>query len=222
MNIKLVGRMFAVIAIMYCGGCNVAGFIANPTAHEKKVPAEYNLRGSDQKIMVYVDEGRATRAGFNFRAQLDEMIGIYLTKRVRPRKDVIVRYAGYLPSRESAIADDQASPAQIGAEAGADMVLYVRIEKFGLKEMDTRGYFNGSLATRSLLIRTSDEQVLWPLDKGGKIVRINVPFEKDGSEKTLNILARSTAHCITRYLYNCPGDEFRSGYEQTEYKLNEM
>lgn len=222
MNIKLFSRMFAIVAIMYCGGCNVAGFIANPTSHEKKVPAEYNLRGSDQKIMVYVDEGRATRAGFNFRAQLDDMIRIYLAKRVGLKKDLFVQYGDYLPSRESAIADDQASPAQIGAKAGADIVLYVRIEKFVINQMDEQGYFNGSLATRSLLIRTSDDQVLWPLDKGGKIVRVNVPFEKDGSEKTLDILARSMAHCITRYLYNCPGDEYRSGYEQTEYKLNEM
>lgn len=222
MKIKLACQMVAVGAIMYCGGCNVAGFIAAPTSHEKKIPAEYNLRGSKQKIMVYVDEGRATRAGFNFRAKVDETIGFYLTKRVKVKKDLIVKYDQYLPSRELKIADVQLSPAQIGAKAGADIVLYVRLEKYELHQMDERGFFTGSLVTRSLLIKTDDGQVLWPSEAGGKVVRVKVPFEKDGSEKTLEILSRSMSHCITRYLYNCPSDEFRSGYEQTEFKLNQI
>ena len=218
MNNQLTAVLLASFGIILFGGCN----FASPTAHEKRVPAEYDLRRGDQKVMVYVDEGRSSRAGFNFRADFDDMIGMFIQKKVRVKKENIVKYDKYLPSRQSDVLGAKPTPAELGTKAGADLVLYVRIEKYGLDRMDARGYYSGSLVTRSLLMRTSDREVLWPRSSSGRISRVRVDFEKDGLEKTLGLLMKSNAHCITRHLYNCPTDEYRSGYEQTEYKINEI
>ena len=124
-------------------------------------------------------------------------------------------------SRSALVDLSVSSPAKLGAEKGADLVLYVRIERYKLYEMDRRGYYSALMHTQSVLLDAKNDRIVWPRDRQAKLTRIKVDLETSGREKTLKLLADATSHCITRFLYNCSVDRFKSGYEQTEYNLNE-
>jgi hypothetical protein len=219
MNIRLILAMLAGVAIMSCGGCAIGGAVLAPTSSEKKRPAEYKLQGTKEKIMVVVEEARSSSAGFNFQAELDDTISAYLVKKVRISNDNIVRYRDFRTS-EDVVDVLSLSPGEMGAKAGADLVLYVRIERYELLEMDRRGFYSGTLYTQSVVIDVASDEVVWPRDGKPRLTRIRVDLETSGRDKTTELLARATAHCITRYLYDCPNDKFRSGYEATEFDLN--
>ncbi len=210
----------AVIGAVWSGGCNVVGFMGSPTAHEKKRPAEYKLRGTKSRVLVFVDEARSSSVGFHVRGVLDRAVATYLVKKVRVDENNIIASAGYTSSGLDAYAG--LSPAQIGKKVGADLVLYIRIDKYGLNEMDRRGYYDGAMITRSVLVDVDSAKVVWPASKEARLNRIKVELETGGREAASNRLISGTAHCITRYFYDCPGDRFRWGDEQKEFKFDKI
>ncbi len=218
MSIRITGCLLAIIGVVWSGGCNVIGFIAAPTAHEKKVPAEYKLYRTKSRILVFVDQARSSSVGFHVRGALDAAVIGYLANKVRVNKNNIIAPVGYTSSRVQAYAG--LSPAQIGQKAGADLVLYIRIDKYELEQMDRRGYFSGSIATRSVLVDVDSAKILWPASKEARLNRIKVELETHGREAASNRLMSGTAHCITRYFYNCPGPRFRWGDEQKEFEFD--
>ncbi len=202
----------AVIGVVWSGGCNVAGWMGSPTAHEKKRPAEYELHRTESRILVFVDQARSSAVGFRVRGALDVAVAGYLANKVRVDKNNIIATVDYTPSRVQAYAG--LSPAQIGQKAGADLVVYIRIDKYELEQMDRRGYFSGSMVTRSVLVDVGSAKVLWPASQEARLSRIKVELETGGREAATNRLMLGTAHCITRYFYDCPGTRFRWGDEQ--------
>jgi hypothetical protein len=193
----------------------VAGFLASPTSREKKVPAEYSLQGTKSRVMVFVDEARAGSVPFDLRSRLDATVRAHLIRKVRIKEENVVGPVDYAPSRLAAYAG--LSPAEIGRQAGADLVVYVRVESHEINQMHAAGYFSASLVTRSVLLDAASGEVLWPKGEEVKVARIRLELETGGRDATLNRLAAATAHCVTRYFYDCPGDQFRSGDEQKEY-----
>ncbi len=214
MSIRITGCLLAIIGAVWSGGCNVL----SPTAHEKKVPAEYKLYRTKSRILVFVDQARSSSVGFHVRDALDATVTAYLVDKVRIDKNNIIAHVGYAPSRVQAYAG--LSPAQIGQKAGADLVLYIRIDKYELEQMDRRGYFSGRLVTRSVLVDVDSAKVLWPASQEARLNRIKVELETGGREAALNRLMSGSAHCITRYFYNCPGPRFRWGDEQKEFEFD--
>ncbi len=208
----------AIIGVVWAGGCNVIGLVGNPTAYEKKVPAEYELYRTKSRILVFVDQSRSSSVGFRVRGELDAAVAGYLANKVRVDKNNIIAHVDYTPSRVQAYAGF--SPAQIGQKAGADLVLYIRIDKYELEQMDRRGYFSGRLVTRSVLVDVGSAKVLWPASQEVKLNRIQVELETGGREAISNRLMLGAAHCITRYFYDCPGPRFRWGDEQKEFEFD--
>ena len=218
MSIRITGCLLAIIGVVCSGGCNIIGFIGSPTAYEKKVPAEYELHRTESRILVFIDQARSSSVGFHVRGALDAAVIGYLADKVRVDKNNIIASVGYTPSRVQAYAG--LSPAQIGRKAGADLVLYIRIDKYELEQMDRRGYFSGRLVTRSVLVDVDSAKVLWPASQEARLNRIKVELEIDGREAASNRLMSGAAHCITRYFYNCPGPLFRWGDEQKEFEFD--
>ncbi|MCD6394271.1 MAG: hypothetical protein J7M40_12285, partial [Planctomycetes bacterium] len=180
MDIRITGCLLAVIGAVWSGGCNVIGFIAAPTPHEKKVPAEFELYRTESRILVFIDQARSSGGGFQVRGALDAAVIGYLTNKVRVDTNNIVASVGYTPSRVQAYAG--LSPAQIGRKAGADLVLYIRIDKYELEQMDSRGYFAGSIATRSVLVDVGSAKILWPASQEARLNKIKVELEIHGRD----------------------------------------
>ncbi len=218
MSIRITGCLLAIIGVVWASGCNIIGFMGSPTAYEKKVPAEYELYRTKSRILVFVDQARSSSVGFHVRGALDAAVAGYLANKVRVDKNNIIAPVGYTPSRVQAYAG--LSPAQIGQKTGADLVLYIRIDKYELEQMDRRGYFSGRLVTRSVLVDVDSAKILWPASKEARLNRIKVELETGGREAASNRLMSGSAHCITRYFYNCPRPRFRWGDEQKEFEFD--
>jgi len=218
MDIRITGCLLAVIGAVWSGGCNVIGFIAAPTPHEKKVPAEFELYRTESRILVFIDQARSSGGGFQVRGSLDAAVIDSLTNKVRIDTNNIIAPVDYTPSRVQAYAG--LSPAQIGKKAGADLVLYIRIDKYELDQMDRRGYFAGSIATRSVLVDVGSAKILWPASQEARLNKIKVELDTHGRDAISNRLMSGSAHCITRYFYDCPGDQFRWGDEQKKYEFD--
>ncbi len=212
---NVIGAVLAGCILVVSAGCNVGGFLASPTSHEKKVPAEYNLRGAQKKVLVYVDEARQGSTPADVRAAIDAAVRRLLMTKVRIKEQYVAEAIDYAPARMAAYS--QLSPVQIGREAGADLVLYVRVESHDMHQLHSAGYFSASVITRSVLLDTASGEVVWPKGEDVKLARIRFELETKGREAAIERLARATAHCVTRHFYDCPGDEFRSGDEQKEY-----
>ena len=220
MSIRITGCLLAVIGTVWSGGCNVVGWLGTPTPHERKIPAEYELDGTESRILVFVDQARSSSVGFHVRGALDAAVIGYLTSRVGVDKSNIIASVGYTPSRVQAYAG--LSPAQIGQKAGADLVLYIRIDKYELEQMDdSQGYFSGSITTRSVLVDVGSAKILWPASQDARLNRIKVELDIHGREATSNRLISGVAHCITRYFYDCSSARFRWGDEQKGYELED-
>ena len=88
------------------------------------------------------------------------------------------------------------------------------IEKFELYQAGHPQYYSGQIVTRSAIVDSGSGKVLWPEgDKGAKTLRSVVELETGGKTKATARLMNSTSHCITRYFYNCPKDQFRTSDE---------
>jgi hypothetical protein len=215
MKCNVVAGVLAACTLAFAAGCNVIGFFGSPTSHEKAVAAEYPLRGTQSRIAVYVDEARSGSIPVELRRRLDTAVRTFLVRKVRVKEEYLVAPIEYTPGRLAEYS--RMSPAEVGRRAGADLVLYVRIESYDLMQMHSEGYFNGEIVTRSVLMDAASHEVVWPSGNDVKLARIRFELETGGREAALDRLAGAAAHCVTRYFYDCPADQFRAGDEQKEY-----
>jgi len=201
----------AAVCIACTCGCNLVGFMAAPTPHEKQVPAEYNLRNTESKVMVYVGEARIGQIPLDLRLRVDEMVRASLIRKVRIKEQYVLGPLEYATLRFAK------SAVEIGREAGADLVVYVWIESFDLHQLHSAGYFKGGIMTRSVLLDTASGQVVWPKGADAKPAKLDFEIQTRGREAAIARLAAGVGHCVTRYFYNCPGTEFRWGDEQRDF-----
>jgi hypothetical protein len=78
------------------------------------------------------------------------------------------------------------------------------------------GLLSGSLSAQASLIDVATGEKLWPALEPAKIVHVGFESERRGPDVVAIHLASDAAHCITRYLYNCPKNHFKISDETTE------
>ena len=83
--------------------------------------------------------------------------------------------------------------------------------------MSDRGYYNGSMATRSMLYEVESGKLVWPADNNGKLIRTLVELETEGQKPTSDRLIRATGYCIVRNFYNCIRNQYRIKDEVENY-----
>ncbi len=223
MKIKIYIFVFlAFLSTFYFGGCEIIGFIASPTYHEQKIPAQYKLKDhAKQGILVFVDKAPASGAQAALQADLSDMIGTFLVKKAGVKSKYIVSYQEISQLQAQRKDFARLSPVQVGDILDVGLVLYVLIENYSLYRIADHDYHNGSLFTRSVLFDVSASRVLWPLDGDGKAVKAVVEFENKGRKAALDRLTTTTAHCISRYLYDCSRAVFKTSAEQRDYNAEQ-
>jgi hypothetical protein len=197
-----------------CGGCaRTFAALATPTQWEIKVPAEYKLADNKpQKMLVLVEQPAWTAGGANIRVYLTKAIESQLEGKVGIKAAAFVPYQKLADMRNNSPDFSMLSPPQVAKALGANMVLYIVIDNFGLYGMSDVGYYKGQLDTRSGLYDAASGQMLWP--ESGELKSSSVGFEvQKGEDEAARRLATSTARCIVRYLYDCSKKEFKVGDE---------
>ena len=197
-------------ASFFVSGCDLIGVAMTPTSREQKIPAEFELKPiSEAGILVLVDGGPAASAGLSFQADLSESIAAHLQKRAKIKGGDIQYHSRVSLAKLFQIPTGQMQPIQIAKKTGQGLVLYTRIEDYSLYQMSQRGYYSGSLTTRSFLYDVQTSKLLWPIDQNGRVIQNKVELDTKGQQDPDERRERAAAYCITRYLYNCQKNQFK-------------
>jgi len=209
-----------LVAAVFCGGCAVMGLLAAPSASERRIEAEYDLRKrQDEKILVFVDESKGGNSSLDFRMNLSEGIIYDLKKKVRISEKNLIGYDEIASLRKSREDFEILLPGQIGKELGAGLVLYLQIVDYGLYGKSQERYYNGNLVSRCVLVESATGKILWPDDRKARYIRARVELDVE-REKVNQRLIRATSHITTRNFYNVPWPKYESSDEPSEYKTD--
>lgn len=198
-----------VAVLLLCSGCIIPIF-TTPTRHEKKVPAEYNLTlAKGKKTAVLVDNPIWSKAPVSLTSQLTTAITKNLTDDIGLKSKYLISDEKVHVYRATMQGSSQFSPVDLGRAVGADMVLFAQVQEFEMTQTMETEYYKGLLAGKAALFDVATGQKLWPESESGKPVRVAFDVEKGGYEDAVERLVNAFAHCMTRYLYDCPVPKFK-------------
>ncbi len=195
--------------LLFSCGCKTVPIMTTPTRHEKKIPAEYNLAAQkDKKVAVIVDDPSWVNAPSSLALQVAADLNSNLTEKLLLPSKNLIPY-----EQEQALGtgtpEAGAMPVQLGKAVGADLVLFAQLHTFRLAQITETQYYRGELAGMAALFDCDSGQQLWPQEQQGKVIRVAFDLEQGDYDAASNRLARAFAHCITRYLYDCPVAKFK-------------
>jgi len=195
-----------------CCGCGLIARLLTPTGREKKVPAEFELSGKkykNKKILVLVQQPAWLSSRVNLRSRLTKPLNRELADKLKIDSDLLVCYDELSDFRSSRADFSSLSPVRVASGLNAATVLLIFIDNYKLDPIEATGYFEGFLGVQAELYDVAGDQRLWPKGSGGRRVQVGFEIGPKGTSAAVSRLANSMAHCIVRYLYNCPVDQFR-------------
>jgi hypothetical protein len=216
-SIKLTLWVVFLVQVLLCQGCNVFGFLATPGAFEEKVPPTCELKKyAEQKLFIWVEALSGSGADTGIADRLNQSIMVQVAKKVGvPKKNILTRDSLSLSSSAS-----YQTPDQIGRQAGAGVVLYVRLEIFEVINMHSNTIYSGQMRARAFLIDSKDGKVICPVESNGIVSDVATELMTSGRDGIINRLIDTTAHCIVRRFYPCPKSEYQVNEERST--MNEM
>ena len=219
MNVKMQKKIsfLLIMSLLFCCGCGLVGLMGSPTSSEKKIKAEYNIaRNTTGKILVLVDQPVWTNTKTDLRPYLTEAVNLQLAGKAGIKSKFLISYSQLSGFRSGRTDFDMLSLLQIGNALDAEKILFIAVEDCQLYELAGTGYYKGSLDTASFLLDVKTDQVLWPGSAKAKTVSAGFDSQPGQNDVAAKMLAQITAHCIVRYLYNCPKDRFKVWGERND------
>jgi len=197
-------------SVFFCNGCGLGSMIGTPTRHEKKVPAEYELREQkDKKILILVEQPARLMGTANLRYYLTRDIREYLIKKVRMPAGGLISYENLVEWRNNQGDFSRLTPIEVGRGLEADIILLVEVEDLQLYDMAKTSFVKGFLSCRAVILDTSTGEKVWPKSFVGKGIKVGFEFDERGRGVGVARLTAASAHCLTRYFYDCPIDKFK-------------
>jgi hypothetical protein len=193
-----------------CEVLNLGEILVTPTYGEQKIPAEYDLKAnSEGEILIFVEGSPSSGSSLSLEDQISKVVKSYMVKRAKIKDKYVFPLSRLSMARGNGDSLKGLSPVQIGKKLNKSLVLHVIIDNNQLYQMSGRGYYDGTLVTRTRLFDVETGQVLWPDEKGGRIVKTHVELETAGRKAASQRLQSATGHCIVRSLYNCIRNKYR-------------
>jgi len=192
------------LACLILSGCQAIAWTAAQFAPPEKVKALYELP-KGKSVLVFVDDSARQIEYVPVKAKLTEALGEQLLS--NNAADRTVPYQRLLDLMTSSPDFDRLSVSEVGRRCGADVVLYVQIEQFQLREHPDSPLWQGKLQAS---IRVVDVQQgrLWPTDRpdGYPIGPVETPLSAESSpgyeSKLSNLLAERLADKIAKCFYD--------------------
>ena len=179
-------------AIALSAGCAAMAWTAAQFQPAPKVDAVYDLPHG-KTVLVFVDD--PTQA-INY-----EPIKPELTSRINAdleQAKLVKATIPYARLTELSIAEpnfNRLAISQIGKKLGADQVLYVKIERFSLKDPGMENLWHGQFEVSVRVVDVADEKLAWPTDRptGYPVEAIETPLIPESSSSFGLELARRMA-----------------------------
>lgn len=208
----------AITLAIFWAGCSAAKLlstITSETPSEKIIPAEFKIAETEGKIAILVNQPGWVRSPIDLRIALTKSINTSLAEKTKIKKNRLIEYTDVLNARMKLSEAERDEPNAIAAKLGASYVLDVQIMDFDLSTFAERDFFNGIMVTKSCLLDAQGNK-LWPQENDCRPAKVEIEDEKGTIETSVARLSAATAHCITRYFYNCKTGHFRVTEEHKE------
>ena len=209
------------VAAAFWAGCGVAGGIAGnlatETEYERAIPAEFKLAKTEGKIAVVVSQPGWIKTPIDLRIALTDAFNVALEEKVKIKKERLLPYTDVLELRRGLPDEKKDDPFEIASKLNAQYVLAVQITDFELSTFAEENLFNGTMLTKSCLFDINAKK-LWPQDanEAGRKITVGFEDEKGTVKSAVEQLSAATAHCVTRYFYDCKAIRFKIAEEQKE------
>jgi len=214
---KIVVLMAA--SMIFYNGCDVGrifGILATPTHSEKKVPAEYRLKSHKfGSMLIFVEQPAWLAADVNIRHHLTQSIKKQLCQKLNIAEASVVSYSELSRFRTGTPGSAMFTPVRLGRALNADLLLLVTIENYQLQKLPEADYYRGSLSASAALLDTNSGRKLWPAKDESKTVKVGFDVQKGDPGIAVSRLFGACAHCIVRYLYDCPVNNFKIADDQS-------
>ena len=204
-RVLLLSVVIPLVGGVILGGCGpVIGWTVNVFRPPKKVEALYRPP-EGKKILVFVDDLWGPVGYEQIKGKLTERLNEQLMEHGVAQRTVPYRLILRLKAATPEF--DGLAVSQVGQRLGADLVLYVHIDRFSLKDNEVSPLWHGRM---EVTVRMVDVETgrLWPKDRqaGYAVKPIENPTESHPSS-TYEIdlaesLAKQTADRIARLLYD--------------------
>jgi hypothetical protein len=194
--------LLVMLAMTECS-CAVVAFVAAKFTPPEKVEPEYAVP-KGKTILIFVDDMLSPLTYPPLKAELSRMIGEELVKNEVAAK--VVPYDRLADLASSTPAFNSLAVGEIGQKLGADLVLYVQIDEFDLRDPSAPQLWKGHLQVTVRLVDVAKGR-LWPTDRpaGFTVPPANTPTSAESSESHGEQLATSlsamTADSVAKLLY---------------------
>lgn len=213
----------AVAAVAACGGCQIIPWLAAAFAGPEKREALCELDAPPGTVLLVLVDDLRLRETVDC-AAIKRDLTIHLNEELI-KNHVVDAVAGYDDVIELKITEpnfDRLSPGQIGERLNADLVLYVRIEGYSLKDNQGSPLWRGYLET-SVTVCDVNGRRLWPAteqDHAVKPVEIRLEEEMSPSyaPKLTERLGAEMADRIAKLFYDHEVPAGTGAREQAEEK----
>lgn len=206
-------------ACLPLAGCatGIVSVLGTPTDAETTVPPEYDItKEKGKKILTLVEQPYFLRAHPNLRYFVTLGVNKILEDRAKIKPDLFISYDALAELRSSNPDFSNMTFPEVGSKLGADYVLVISITKYQLDDKNEPGFFTGRLDAQAQLFSVSPPEKLWPAMETARTVSVGFDSVRSGADTATLRLAGDAAHCITRFLYNCPKNQFKSSDEESE------
>jgi len=209
--------LFLICLPLACwlGGCGpFIAWVANAFAPPQKVPALYRPP-SGKKFLVFVDDILNPVGYEPIKSELTRGLNRQL-KDSRIAADA-VSYEDVLTLKSSTPEFNRLSVSEIGQKLGADIVLYVKIDRFSLKDNEATPLWQGRLHTTVRLVAVGVGR-LWPDDRpeGYPVEPLEPPAETHPSPNYGEVLSKALAQQMAERITNLFCDHEISAAEARE------
>jgi hypothetical protein len=204
-------RRFATVGLLACiagavGGCHVFGAWTRAMFPET-IPPKYELP-EDKKILVFVDDKLNPIAYPDLKRRLTESTNELLLEQDLAAK--VIEYPKILDFETSHEDFYRISVAEVGDALGADLVLYVHIDQFQLRERGQDPLWHGRLGTTVRVVDVHrgmirEEPRLWPIPDGTQgytVETVDRPVETETSRTYGKVLADEMADEMAERIVN--------------------
>jgi len=197
-------------------GCQIITVLSTPTSAETKIEAEYNLAAQKNiKILVLVDQPPYLDCHPNLRYFLSDTVSKLFHVQAKIPDANFIPYDALAEFRSNTPDFTLMAPDKIGSALGADYVLWIAVSKCMISQISNSGYISGELVVEAQLFKVAGGKKVWPAVEQAKILRVGFESERRDYDTAAVRLAAAAAHCVTRYLYNCPKNQFKIADDTT-------
>ena len=205
-SLRRLATAAALGALAACGAsCAIPAWLAAQFAPPKKVDAEYKPP-EDKTILVFVDDLLNPVSSDQIKIELTNKLNELLAANKVAGQTIPYSRLADLVSASPKF--NELAVSQVGQKLQADMVLYVRIDDFALKDPSAPMLWKGRLG---VTVRMVDSQKgrLWPTDRpdGYTVPNFETPVTPaesadDQADELIKTLAANVADRVAKLFYD--------------------